>query len=37
MNEQIYGLVLAAGMAQRMGSTKQLLPFGDRNDSSNRG
>ena len=30
MNEQIYGLVLAAGMAQRMGSTKQLLPFGDR-------
>ncbi|MDE2698995.1 MAG: nucleotidyltransferase family protein [Gemmatimonadota bacterium] len=30
MNEQIYGLVLAAGMARRMGSTKQLLPFGDR-------
>lgn len=30
MKEQIYGLVLAAGMAQRMGSTKQLLPFGDR-------
>ena len=30
MKEQIYGLVLAAGMARRMGSTKQLLPFGDR-------
>ncbi len=30
MSEQIYGLVLAAGMARRMGSTKQLLPFGDR-------
>ncbi len=30
MNERIYGLVLAAGMARRMGSTKQLLPFGDR-------
>ena len=30
MNEQIYGLVLAAGMARRMGSTKQLLPFGAR-------
>jgi len=30
MRDQIYGLVLAAGMARRMGSTKQLLPFGDR-------
>ena len=29
MSNQIYGLVLAAGMARRMGSTKQLLPFGD--------
>ena len=29
-DERIYGLVLAAGMARRMGSTKQLLPFGDR-------
>lgn len=30
MNKRIYGLVLAAGMGRRMGSTKQLLPFGDR-------
>jgi len=30
MKERIYGLVLAAGMGRRMGSTKQLLPFGDR-------
>jgi molybdenum cofactor cytidylyltransferase len=29
MGNQIYGLVLGAGMARRMGSTKQLLPFGD--------
>ncbi|MDP6039325.1 MAG: nucleotidyltransferase family protein [Candidatus Latescibacteria bacterium] len=29
MNNPIYGLVLAAGMARRMGSTKQLLPFGN--------
>ena len=30
MGDQIYGLVLAAGMARRMGATKQLLPFGDK-------
>ena len=30
MGDQIYGLVLAAGMARRMGTTKQLLPFGDK-------
>ena len=30
MGDQIYGLVLAAGMARRMGRTKQLLPFGDK-------
>ncbi len=30
MGDQIYGLVLAAGLARRMGATKQLLPFGDK-------
>ena len=30
MGDQIYGLVLAAGLARRMGTTKQLLPFGDK-------
>ena len=30
MGDRIYGLVLAAGMARRMGTTKQLLPFGDK-------
>jgi len=28
MKNQIYGLVLAAGLSQRMGTAKQLLPFG---------
>ena len=30
MKNQIYGLVLAAGLSRRMGSPKQLLPFGSK-------
>jgi len=30
MKKNIYGLVLAAGLSQRMGTPKQLLPFGQK-------
>lgn len=30
MKKQIYGVVLAAGLSQRMGTPKQLLPFGEK-------
>jgi molybdenum cofactor cytidylyltransferase len=30
MKKYIYGLVLAAGLSQRMGTPKQLLPFGEK-------
>ena len=30
MKKNIYGLVLAAGMSERMGQPKQLLPFGEK-------
>lgn len=30
MKKQIYGLVLAAGLSRRMGTPKQMLPFGEK-------